>query len=693
MSTDASQIAAAAGPRSPGRHVGFRLALTALAVWPFLYFSPVAGIARRTCLGIGNDFSVLYYNYKVYLLDNLSRLRLPLWSPSEGAGFPFYSSPFTQSFYPLNVFLAAFYRLAGGYSALDHQRFTVLGVSILCVGLFVWLRSLGLPDRAAFVGSAVLGVSFKVGEILRFPNALHAAAWYPWILWATGRVVQAPSWRQKIGAAGLLGLFATCLLTAGYPYYVFYVPFLVGPYMAALLWLPLATRLQLPRPVRPLRSALLLAAGAAGALGLCSPYLLKMLQLLDQTVGRQGASFAWATYHRFTPEHTLGSLLYPPASQPEGWYYFSVLGLLLAALYLASGSPGSAVARVFFLAWIAFVSAITYGRDSPLFRLAWEIVPGFSRLRVWGRLNIVLVPILAWLLARAYVDFESLTRSRALRWLGWLSAIYLGVLAGQAYFFAHRVEDFYWWKYLRRFNGLECRFLWFGLADFVALAALLALADRLTATSKARWAVALALVGLAAADMSAVGSRMWTIPRAASERRVLHLDRAAGDSLGESRQNVHGTIMSGSRFSVGVEPDWYFQRYVGFLSSHRAEQRAVDRLLGVTGRRRLFFTRSIEISSVRSFLEEARPFRTAAHAVRYDGDTLVVDVDAPEAGYLSFIDNWDPDWQVQVDGSPACVQALFGTFKAAAVPAGRHRVEFSYRPRLWRRQPCSAARP
>jgi hypothetical protein len=290
----------------------------AARAWPFAYFYPLVGVLPGRCLGLANDFVAFYYSYKVYLLDFMSRLQLPLWSPSEAAGFPFYSNPFTQSFYPLNLPLAVFYRVAGGYSPLDHQRFTVLGVAILCVGLWVWLRSIGLPARAALVASAVAGVSLKVGEILRFPNAVHAAAWYPWILWAAGRVAHARSARQKAGATLLLALFLSLLLTAGYPYYAFYAAFLVGPYVLLLLVPRLASGLELPAPVRPLRSAALLLAGAAGAAVLCGPYLLKVLQLLDQTTDRGGASFDYATAHTFTAQDTIGSLLYRPPPRPRG---------------------------------------------------------------------------------------------------------------------------------------------------------------------------------------------------------------------------------------------------------------------------------------------------------------------------------------------------------------------------------------
>jgi len=86
-----------------------------------MYLFPYTWTIHGQYVGIGNDFEFLYYRFKPYLLDCLSHGHLPLWSPSEGAGFPFYSDPFTQTFYPANVFLTVFYRLAGGYSQLDHQ--------------------------------------------------------------------------------------------------------------------------------------------------------------------------------------------------------------------------------------------------------------------------------------------------------------------------------------------------------------------------------------------------------------------------------------------------------------------------------------------------------------------------------------------------------------------------------------------
>ena len=126
----------------------------------------------------------MYYKYKIYLLDCLANFHLPLWSPSEAAGFPFYTNPFAQVFYPFNALLVLWYKVFGGYSPLDHQLFTVLGISIFALGLFMWLKRINKDITAVVFAVMVMSVSFKITEIIRFPNAVHSAAWYPWILYA-----------------------------------------------------------------------------------------------------------------------------------------------------------------------------------------------------------------------------------------------------------------------------------------------------------------------------------------------------------------------------------------------------------------------------------------------------------------------------------------------------------------------------
>ena len=119
------------------RHKTLERWLAALSfTWPFAFLSPylvaVPGWGRQT----GNDFDIIYYRYKTYLLDVLaSEGRFPMWSPSEAAGYPFFASPFTASAYPLNIPHAGIYRVLEGYSHQDHQIYSILAIAIFSLGL------------------------------------------------------------------------------------------------------------------------------------------------------------------------------------------------------------------------------------------------------------------------------------------------------------------------------------------------------------------------------------------------------------------------------------------------------------------------------------------------------------------------------------------------------------------------------
>ena len=69
----------------------------------------------------------------------------------------------------------------------------------------------------------------------------------------------------------------------------------------------------------------------------------------------------------------------------------------------------------------------------------------------------------------------------------------------------------------------------------------------------------------------------------------------------------------------------------------------------------------------------------------YNGDALSLEVEARVDGFVSFIDNWDSDWQATVDGRSVPIERLFGTFKSVRLTAGAHTVDLVYRPFAWGR--------
>ncbi|HEY3488878.1 MAG TPA: hypothetical protein VGK27_02005 [Candidatus Deferrimicrobiaceae bacterium] len=670
----------------PGR------ALLLVMLWPFVFFAPhfLPIDPDRMFLRLGNDFDVLYYNYKVYLLDFLSRGHLPLWSPAEGAGFPFLASPFTQSLYPFNLPLALFYRAMGGYSAWDHHVYTIAGVAIFAVGLLLWLRLFPLSPRAVLFSALLVPVSFRMSEILRFPNAVHTAAWYPWILYAVTRIFLSRTRRAMIRPSLVLAFAMICFITAGYLYYVYYAIFLFIPYML-LLWLPKLRKAFLPAACPPCRaSAAATVVAVVLPVLLLSPYLRQVARMLVQTTDRGGNSYQYSTAHVFFLPDTLGSLVFPPLAQTEGWYFFGITGVLIILLFLSM--PGKRPIKFALLSWFAVITYITYGRHSLLFGVLWGYFPGFSSLRVWGRMNIILLPGIALLLGFALTALEGLltepdpvARNAGCRRAMWgIGIVYALILAVQSVTCLEGWYDAYWLKY---FGKVEYPEVWFILTGVLAMMALRMLfrsgARRpLTAEQLGGWFAVLLAISLL--EIAYIGLTTWSFyaPRhmAAMRRELRIVDRVLPAAMTTPRTNRYNSIVLGADQSVGVVDNWYYQRYISFRKRYDVSRPATRYLLGMVDGRRLFVSRSIVQRDTDEFVADVRQLPQKIEVVSYDGDTLVVRVASPVDGFLSFIDNWDDGWVATVDDKQTPIDLLFGTFKSVPIGHGTHTVAFRYRP-------------
>jgi hypothetical protein len=683
-------------------------------LWPaaylFLFLLPRG-------LQSGNDFAGLYWKYKVALLDALAfEHRIPGWSPSEAAGYPFLANPFAAALYPLNLPLAVFYRFAGGYSVFDHQVFTVFGLCIFSLGLYLWLRESGAAPRAALAATLVMGTSLKMTELQRFPNAMHAAAWFPWLLLG---IVWCLTPSTRLRGALTIAAATVCLVTAGYPYFAYYAQFLVLPYMAAVLWR--RTRPALidggagEEPAGGLGAAAAIVLSAAGSLLLCWPYLSAIRNLMTLTTDRGGSNLAFATASSTGILDTLGSLFFPPAASAEGWFYFGQLPVLLLALFVAGALDPRRLQprdRQFALGggiFLLAVTSLTWGAGSPTFRLLWLAWPGATSLRVWPRLNVILVPVLALLLARAWEAFERALDAygewtRAERRRLWLTAAAAtaGLLAVHAAFLLTGYTHHYWQRYIGPSGILRAwAFPAYGFALFAILSSgllLLSLSRTAKASRRRRLAVVI-FVAVVCVDTGSVGLSQWAGRRQPSDRLRFQPRLAAAPmrSFGVPRSMTYDTIQLGERYNAGTIANWYFGSYVTFLRNGAGigagEKLDLERcrtspdlatVLGLTEGRRVFFAPGLAARTPSAFLEEVRVYEREAEVriavAAYTGDTLVVDVTTRLPGFLCVIDNVAPGWQASVNGRDVPIEALFGTFKAVAIAAGTSRVDLQYSP-------------
>jgi hypothetical protein len=91
----------------------------------------------------------------------------------------------------------------------------------------------------------------------------------------------------------------------------------------------------------------------------------------------------------------------------------------------------------------------------------------------------------------------------------------------------------------------------------------------------------------------------------------------------------------------------------------------------------------------RVILEQAPPSLLATagslqaaqvHILRYEPERVTLETDSLADGILVLTDTYTPDWRARVDGQPADVYIADYAFRAVRIPAGQHRVEFSYSP-------------
>lgn len=632
-----------------------------LVVFVIVYLLPLV-LRNSGLFKIGNDFQVLYANYATYFVDAVRSGFLPLWNPNEGGGFPFLSNPFTAFFYPGHLLFFGLASRSPIYNWYHHQIFVVIGICVLALGLYVWLRGRRVDSAAAMFAAGALAIGYRVADVYRFPNAIHAAAWMPWILFAYDRWLQ-----REIGRGFLLGTFALlCLATAGYPYYTVYATFLLASYVL----------LRIAEGIPFRRATFAVATLSIPAILLVVPYYGSVARLLSQTVDRSGMSYEFSTFHTWTYLDLLGGLIFPPSAISEGWLYCGILPLLVVLVWVALRRPAG-TPFIWAIGVIFAVQLIAAGNQSFLFPVLWSFAPGASSLRVWARMTIILLPPLALLISLAYSGVASLTRPRRIvQRCAWRIA---GVIA--------LAQCILWTT--KSFSSYYEYFAYMQPSSFVVATLVSAIYLTLWASSSTRASVAWAFAALmvTASDTGAYGRQIWRASVGASiPSESLDLPGYYARFLETPRTSAYGMSVPYAP-SAGLMSNWYYGRYAEFFKRY-SNQPGFGEFTGSQGRK-LFFSPTLDAPppAFDGWWRGATAFESGTNAAAfrdapYNGNMLRLRYRMSSPGYLIFVDNWDPDWRAVVNERDVPIELAFGTFKAVRLASGSGVVTFEYRPRL-----------
>ena len=351
--------------------------------------------------------------------------RWPLWNHAAGAGMPLLANLQAQALAPLAV-LALPFSLERGAAVAAALR--------LLVGLvfaFLFFRRLGLREVAALFGSVSYALGGFLGLWLGWPIA-NAAALLPAGLYAV--VAACDGGRRRDVALWIVVVWA--ILNGGQPESILYALGVVALFaLARLRRLPSGPRLGALRR---------LAAGAAVALALAAPAIGPALEWLPQTQRfedrgappvveetRQWSSLALLRWLPIVAPNVFGNGRYGDPSGAVYWGESNInedaagfAGTLAVAAALAGLAARRRIAHQGFAAALLAASLTLVAPPAPLARWLGELP--FWRLSASGhhRLLLVVALALAWLGA---CGVERAARGE-LRW-GRLLAVALGLAA------------------------------------------------------------------------------------------------------------------------------------------------------------------------------------------------------------------------------------------------------------------------
>lgn len=385
-------------PRFPRGIAPFLAPAALLAYVAMLYGE---GLFSASALLAGHDIRYFHAS-RAFGFGELRAGNLPLWNPGMFSGYPFLANFTSALFYPLHVI----YLVLPLAAALNVE--IALHSWLLGVFMYAWARNRGLRRAAAFF-SAVLALSsgvfvahLRVGHL----SMIDAWAWAPLIFLAADRLLDEDSPSIQTVQNGipkdppaaasahgmlpwlLLGILAvTMQILAGHPQCVYYTAFTLAVYCA----------LRLCFTANRTRKLAALALMGIAPVPLTAVQLFPGLAVASECTRAGGANLSFAASFSFPRENAM-RLVAPDffgsafnagmdwmgrSFDHESACYVGVTAIVLALVGLVCATGRQ---RWLYAAVALLTALLALGAYTPVFRLAYEVVPGFAYFRAPARM-------------------------------------------------------------------------------------------------------------------------------------------------------------------------------------------------------------------------------------------------------------------------------------------------------------------
>lgn len=416
-----------------GALIGVLLMATALTgvFWPTLWTG--GGL-------VGGDIYYYFLPQKSFFADSLARGELPLWNNLVGNGYPQLAESQTGVFYPPFLLLYRFCELGTAFNL------TVLGHYVLAfVATWLYLRQLGLRDLPATFGALVYTYSWFPPRV-SLEWAIVGGSWLPLALWCAESYLQ--TGRRRFLFA--LPLVLTLQLLAGHFLMAFLTQLCLAVTVPVRLWWGSGVvALASPREKQTRGAwlgAMVVLAFVLAAMQLLPTWELKQASQRLQVTAEHDPGYGylpwaylaqvvqpWKWYAGDQMIQTVADPARPRTNWVEAHLYFGLLPLCLAVLGLCD-RQSTVSARARWL-WVGMVAGGVIYATGTLLPLTNHL-PGFSFFEGPGRYGVIATLGMSLLAGAGFAV--------VLRWLPGLAGlawivVAFGVTAGDLWWVSQRV--------------------------------------------------------------------------------------------------------------------------------------------------------------------------------------------------------------------------------------------------------------
>lgn len=682
---------------------------------PFVYLFPLT----FHFIEMGNDFEILYFSYKKYIFEFIKTGHLPLWSPSEALGYSLIFNPFAQYLYPISWILYLIAFIIGDLSKHTYLLYTIFGLSIYNVGQYFWLRKLNIEKKYCLTATIITCLGLKLNEILRFPNAVHTFAWFPWILYAITLTINKT---KVIKSSFLILIFTIFILTGGYPYYILYGFILFSLYFLFISIGPVKKIIVKKNNQNFIKSLLNNLFPALLAFLLVFPWLFKVNQLMKITRDRNliDINFSSSLSSNFVDQ--LGSWILPPISYAESCYYFGAIVTTSIIIYLIDFyfNVKKNIKEKYFILFISLFFILVYqislGKDSYLFNLLWDKIDIIKNFRAFSRINILFIPLFSILICFFLKRFyEKKFDKKTLIILFFFTTL---VIFFQFFFLEIlNYKNGYWevWQEKRllqaskQYKYISLLFILYNNYIYSIFFLLSFLFFFFIVYKNKKKNFFLIFLILIFSELFILSNIQWAIP-------YKYYDKNNYNQLSYTPLEDLKNAFSKSRIITEVKGNTYFRSLRNFNINYfdnfgvDKHTKLIDKYFYRNGEikenvdddiltkinyfwslesniDKVFFSKSINHLSIEEFIEDVLHSKDNYSPIininlkEYNGDQILININVKSDGYITFVDNWSPGWKVTVNNQSKPIELTLGVYKAVKINAGENIVKFKYE--LW----------